>query len=166
VSKDALKDLQDRLVGKRIVAVEPANATEGVCLFKTDDGQSFRLHATDLGFWTEDTVGEDGYYPSLHALMVEYSYHNHDISPGYNYNPPDAKAVFKDGVLTVRSPKKREFKIREAKLTPWELTVAKDKAGPRLLGFAALMGDAWRTPFTGSYEGCPKRLVLLPTMTP
>lgn len=55
-----LDKIRDRFEGKRVVRVEPPGISECIAKFVMDDGSSFYLCATDLGYWVQDAPGSDG----------------------------------------------------------------------------------------------------------
>lgn len=158
MSKDYLAELRQRLLGKRIVAIDPPEAREAICKITTDDGKAFRLHATDLGWWMEDTIQPNGKYGSFHTLMQEYYNHSYELAPQYGFDVPEPTVTYENGKLTLTAPDGKTFDLEDAHLTEWEMKVCAHKLGPRLIGFGALMGDAWRMAFRPGYAGCPPEL--------
>src|SRR5271165_7683514 len=103
-----LKQLQSLLEGKTIQSIEPPNASEAICRFVLTDGTSFRLHATELGFWIEGKAGVKG-YEDLDALMEDYGHHTYNLFPKYNFDLPDATVNLKDTTLEVIAPDGKVF---------------------------------------------------------
>lgn len=54
--KDGLDELRKLMVGKKVIAVEPPCGGDTICQLLFDDGTSFELHATELGFWIVETT--------------------------------------------------------------------------------------------------------------
>lgn len=74
MSDKSFQELKALFEGKRVIAVEPPNAEEPIAKFTLDDGIIFRLHATELGFWIEKTNAEGQPFPSLDAILLQYSH--------------------------------------------------------------------------------------------
>jgi hypothetical protein len=146
-----LQELQTRMVGKTVVSVSPPGADEAICKFTMSDGTAFRLHATELGYWVEDTVGKDELYSDLKALLVDachFSYDNKDhlvASVEGDSLKIDIDGIFLEGDIT--------------KFSPWEQKVCRHPQGPSLLAVAATMGGFWETVFSASDCECPPELV-------
>jgi hypothetical protein len=164
----SLKQLQTLLEGKTISKIEEPGAAEAICKFVLSDGSAFRLHATELGFWIEETEGADGYYPSLHALAIDYGHHMHNHMPYYNYNPPDAEIEIKDDILSrghkiiaAISPKNKIFLIRSCDLSDTENNILNNNKAIRVLKNSLCMGEMWRSQFLSSQaEDLPENCIL------
>jgi len=140
-----LKKLQLRLEGQTIRAIEPGNAPESICTFVLADGKRFRLHATDLGFWTEDTVGAEGTYDDLTGLMTDYQNHTYDLAPAYKFDLPEPKVSFSEGVLELTAPDGKSFRGTVANFKDEDQRLVHHKEGFRIIASSAEMGNAWMT---------------------
>lgn len=69
-----LQELKNLLEGQTVHLVLEPDAPEAVCKFVLQNGKSFRLHATDLGFWIEET-GNNGKYLSIDSLLTDYGHY-------------------------------------------------------------------------------------------
>lgn len=151
-----LKQLQTLLEGKTISKIEEPNASEAIAKFVMADGSAFRLHATDLGFWIEETRGANG-YNSLDTLIRDYYHHAYRLGSF-------AAEVYRlnsiDDVLVFRSSDNTLFSIDISKLSKKELIIVSDKRGLEILGEAVGMGDMWKTFFQKNrdFDDVPEHL--------
>jgi hypothetical protein len=144
--------IKQAFLGKTVVSVDPPEADEAIAKFTMSDGSCFRLHATDLGYWIEQTVGVGQPYKSLETLFVDY-YHCANVQePTVEITPASLMLV---------SPAGNTFRIHRSCLNEWENKVVSHPQAEDLLAFAAVMGDVWRIVFSVQY-GCPEELALPP----
>ena len=146
MSDKTLDKLRKLLEGKTIAKIEPPNASEAICRFVLTDGTAFRLHATDLGYWMEETEGPNG-YQSLHGLLTDYGHHSNSLLSQYNFDPPDAVIVREDKEVKFSAADGKIFSISWDKLLPLEQKIINNPVGIKLLAEAAAMGDAWKIIF-------------------
>jgi hypothetical protein len=113
------------------------------------DGTVFRLHATDLGAWIEDTVTPGTSYSSLSQLFRDYGHHTSRVN---DYGPPRSTSVtdlpempFSVEVL-VTSPDGRDFKALILKESADGHLLLLDNVAKRL-SEAAECGPFWRQAF-------------------
>jgi len=132
--------LKELLEGKTIKSVLPPDASEAICKFVLTNGKSFRLHATDLGFWIEGSSGDDGGYESLEDLLREYHHHEYDYLSEYGFDPPDCIITFDEKTVTFKSPKEKLFKMKYSSLSFEERELFKSDRGLKRLKFSANMG--------------------------
>ena len=138
-SEDDLIKLRKLFVGKKVVAVEPPGADEAIAKFVMDDGTAFRLHATELGYWTEPTIARAGcHYQHLEPLFTDYCNHEYKL----RLPEPAAPVVsVNDGVLRVQAPDGTAFEADASRFEEWERTMLQY---PELIATAAPLGDLWR----------------------
>ena len=159
---EEFEELKKRMEGKTVVSVEPPNAREAICKFVLSDGSAFRLHATELGFWMEDTVAKTGQkYTNLSALCTDCGEeHSEYCFRMNNYNStPEVK--IKNNILivtfdTVNGKKTLQGDI--TKFSDWEKKVCLHKKGLKLLSEAMVLGDLWTMVFSKHDDRCPKEL--------
>jgi hypothetical protein len=153
---EQLAQLRSLLLGKTIKDIVAPNAMEGICKFIMEDGSAFRILATELGWWIEETVARPmDPYPSLTQLFDDY--HN-TWYLGRGSLDEEAEVEVVDDKLMVCSPSGASYCIALKSLSPWELQVVKDERGRKILARAATLGDCWRTLFSKGYD-CPVDLV-------
>ena len=128
MSEKALDKLKKLLEGKTVIAVDPPNAREAICRLTLSDGTAFRLHATDLGFWTEATAASDGRYHSLNALAIDYGNHHYELEPQYDFDTPHPKIAVDGDVFHVEAPDGRVFEGNLTSFTEWEQEVGEVSA--------------------------------------
>lgn len=158
-----LNNLRTRLIGKDIESIEPPDAGEAICKFVMADGSAFRLHATDLGFWIEDTVATpENLYPSIENLQRDFEYHTHSISPNYDFEIEEPKITIDDLVLilSVEAMDGRIFKADITKFNKWELLVCNHPKGLKLLSSSLTNFLYWKSAFNDKNDDCPKELYL------
>jgi hypothetical protein len=148
MSHKVLEQLRSLLEGKTIVKVEAPNAAEAIAKFTMADGSAFRLHATDLGYWIEETIGsKTAGYPSLNALAIDYGHYMHDLTPQYNFNPPPAEMIMEKEWIVFFTPDEKEFRIKLQCLSEVERNIVNHSfACAELCGYLAF-GDMWSMPF-------------------
>lgn len=73
---NSITELKNLLEGKTVLKIEEPHRDEAICNFILSDGTAFRLHATDLGFWTEGING----YQCLNDVMMDYAHEVKDWS--------------------------------------------------------------------------------------
>jgi hypothetical protein len=154
--KDSFDTLQSYFVGKTIQAVEPPDASACIARFILTDGTAFRLHATDLGYWIEDTAPKDGAYRSFNAAVIDYTHHMYSFK---EYDVPLPKVEITDGTIWITAPDERSFVIERKFLSEWEQKVANHPKGKELIVKAVAVGDYWRSIFFKE-NGCPKEIAL------
>lgn len=146
-SKD-FQQLKTLLEGKTILKIEEPHVAEAICKFVMADGTAFRLHATDLGYWIEETVSGAQGYQSLDALINDYYHHTYgtawnssgDVSPDFNN---DGK------ILTFSAPDGKHFDIAISRLTETETNIINNnKALYHLLDAFCLGGGIWMSQFS------------------
>lgn len=170
-NKESFEKLKHLLEGKTISKIEPPEASEAICKFVMEDGSAFRLHATELGFWTEETIGIDNrFYKNLDQLIIDYDHYTYVLKPSYNYNLPAAKIVITHDVFSSEdveeiinfiAPDNKSFSIKSKNLSKEELKIVRDPEGIKILSDAANMGVCWRMFFGKNYD-CPEHLKLVP----
>lgn len=137
---DFFAKLKLKLEGKTIKAIEPGGVSESICTFVLEGGHRFRLCATDLGFWIEDTVAEGGLYDDLTALLRDY--YNHAYHRGDVEDP--SVSVF-GGVLTVTAKDGTSFRGQIANFNEADRAVVNHQDGSKIISASAPLGDAWTT---------------------
>ena len=142
--EDSLNELRQRLVGKRIVSIEPSNTPNAIGnvigILTTEDDKAFRIHVTEHNCWTEDANLPDGTYGSLDALLNEYYRHNYSLRPLYRDDNPEPKVALESDRLTLTAPDNKVFEIKGHRLTDWEKRVCSDARGRGILGYSAMVG--------------------------
>ena len=158
-----LDKLRDLLVGKTIIRIERPNASEAICTFVTNEA-SFRLHATDLGFWIEKTVEEGQSYPDITSWLEDYHNHFYKLGPSYNHEVPDPNVERKSDHILLISVDGKQFKLG-LNLEPDELEIINHPRGLKRLSEAAACGDCWPMLFKPGWDGedgttgmCPKQI--------
>ena len=162
MSEQPLEELRRLLEGKTIKKVLLPNGSEAICRFVMEDGSSFRLHATDLGFWIEDTKGSSG-YNSLNSLIRDI-YHNYNSD--YEIiiiNIMDESLTFSvtDGLSS--STDDKIFTLKINKLTNGEKRIINHPKGIERLADAICVGDLWKIFFNKNSQfskDCPPELYL------
>jgi len=160
-----IEQLQNRLVGKIIKAVEPSNGLEALCKFSMSDGSSFRLHATDLGAWIEEDVTDEGYYPNIDSLArAVYAYR-------YNLNH-EAKSfanIIDNRTIVVDVGDGTLLKIKRYNKDKWEQQILNHPDVCHFLPRALEFGDMWKNLFRPNNMECfegelpiPKELYFQP----
>lgn len=144
-----LDEIKKRMEGKTVLRVEAPQADEAICLFHMSDGTVFRLHATDLGAWIEDTVTPGASYATLNLLFRDYAHHASRLN---DYGPPRSTSVtdlpempFNFEVL-VTAPDGRDFKALILKESADGHLLLLSNVAERI-SEAAEMGDFWRQAF-------------------
>lgn len=149
---DKLKNL---LEGKTILRIEEPNAPEAICKFVLADGVAFRLHATELGFWIEETT--DGNYFSLDVLVKDISHHMfYDL--GFDSQLSISK--IDDKVFFACKDKDKDFVILESKLSEVEKRILNSDIGIEMLEEAIPTGDFWKMNFSAKNKDCPPEFYL------
>lgn len=136
------------LEGKTILRIDEPNAPEAICKFVLNDDTSFRLHATELGFWIEESA--EGNYPSLDILIKDISHHMF-FDLGWNSQITIAKMHDK----FIFSDKNKDFVIMENRLSDVEKKILNSDIGIDLLKEAIPTGDFWKMMFCSKNEDCP-----------
>jgi hypothetical protein len=168
MSQRALARLKERLEGKTVVSVEDSDASEVIAKFTMSDGTAFRLHATDLGYWVEDTVSGNGRYRSFEAIFLDVGRHQDGLQPQHDFRAPSPVAEIDGLVLRITTVDGRTFEGDMSKFTDWERLVCEHPRGPWLIAFASEQGVMWKTAFHSrdwdsvdpEYR-CPAELTLL-----
>jgi hypothetical protein len=138
------EDLKSRLEGKTVIKIEDPCMREVICKFVLSDGTAFRLHATDLGYWIEETEGVNG-YSSLHSLLTDYGRH---IYEAYGYKEsPDAKIVISGSVVEFSAPDGKVFMGDVSKFSEYEQKLLSDPRPIKVLEHCAACGDMWSIGF-------------------
>jgi hypothetical protein len=158
-----LAPLRERLVGKTIEALEPPDCRDAICRVDLSDGTSFRLHATDLGFWVEDTVRSGGMYRSIGAACGDYGRHHYALESASNFKKKirGPKVLAGIDVIEAIAPDGREFRISVLDLPAWDRKVAGHPKGLKLIAKALFMGSMWNLAFF-ERSGCPSEISLQP----
>jgi hypothetical protein len=156
-----LKQLKEALEGKTVLEILPGEAVESICRFVLSNNKTYRLYATDLGFWIEETKGSNG-YPSLKSLVQDYS--------AYTYNDPyverDSNGFYhktipfvslNETLLNIIAPNGKTFSIEINKLSDSELKIIDDPVGCILFAKNIEMGEDWQY-YIELDENCPKEL--------
>lgn len=133
----ALEALKKHMEGKTVVKVEPPQAPEAVCKFHMSDGSVFRLHATDLGSWVEETVRPDETYKSLDALFRDYGHH---VYLSDNQTP---NVELRAHSVALTAPDGRLFMAMHQDLSEADLKLISTRTADEF-AFAAELGDAWK----------------------
>jgi hypothetical protein len=147
MSKDFFSSLKEYFEGKTVVSVDPPEAPEAIAKFTMSDGKAFRLHATDLGYWIEETIPSDGSHLGFDSLFNDYGHHYYNLQPQYGFDTPYPSITVDGRVLQVVAADGRVFKGDTNKFSLWEQFVCKHPDGLKLLVFASEMGDMWKTVF-------------------
>ena len=145
----ALEELRKRIEGKTTVKVEEPNAAEAICKFTLSDGTAFRLHATDLGFWIEDTVVNNSKYTNFTSMFTDVYHHQSNIEPTVVIDSNDLKITTDDG---------RVFIADISLLSKWERKVCKHKKSKELIAVACTFGNLWKMIFSKREAECPEEL--------
>jgi hypothetical protein len=112
------------------------------------DGSVFRLHATDLGFWVEDTIAPEASYPSLDMLFREYEHHTYYMKEKtpteveiatFSTQDPDLEVV-------ITAPDGRVFKATVSKDSEDGQLLSRSNVVDRLKE-AADLGNVWKFAF-------------------
>ena len=141
---DALDNIRARLIGQTILDIEPGITSESICTFVLANGTRFRLHATDLGFWVEDTAGPDGTYKDLTALITDYRHHTYSLDPVYNFDLPVPTVVLQAGVLELMAPDGKVFQGLVTHFKAEDQKLVHHERGLSILASSADMGDLWQ----------------------
>lgn len=144
------------LEGKTILAVEPGNAPESICCFKLSDGKSWRLFATDLGYWIEETAGFEG-YTKLDNLIRDYYYHVYWLAPKYEYDLPNAQVEIFEEQINITAPEGKIFTIDKSKCSDNEMKILNHPVGLEIFKKAIGIGDMWALDFRNN-DDCPEEL--------
>lgn len=142
---NVVQHLSQLLVNKNVVAVELTDVGEGdVALFVLSDGTRFRIHATDLGAWVEETEFTDGLYRSLNALIVDYHHHTYRLAPKYNFDLPKPKVTFcEEGILELEAPDGRIFRGKVSAFAEEDQRLVCHSSGSEILASVADSGNIW-----------------------
>lgn len=158
-----IEDLQDRLVGKIISAIEPSNGLEALCKFVMSDGSSFRLHATDLGAWIEEDIKSDGFYPDINSLAQAVHNYRYRLSTTI----PSVSAEIVSDVIMIDVCNGELFRIKRSSKDEWENKILKHPDVCKFLPRALEFGDMWKTFFYPNNMECfegelpvPEELIL------
>jgi hypothetical protein len=108
---DFLK-LKSLLEGKTVLKVLPPNASECICVIETSDNIAFRLHATDLGYWIEETSTSDGIYKNIESFLKDCSNHYFELGNDFSQEVPTPILTEQSGVHTLIFNDGREFKLK------------------------------------------------------
>lgn len=155
---DKLDDLRTRMVGKSVVSIEPPGVSEAICKFIMDDGSAFRLHATELGFWIEDTVAtSETLYSNLDGLHKDFEHHTWGI-PNYDFETKGPKIVVINNTLIVETNDGRQFKADITKFNKWERSICSHSKGLKLLKSSLINFLNWKLNFSDRNKKCPKEL--------
>lgn len=146
MSDKSFQELKALFEGKRVIAVEPPNAEEAIAKFTLDDG-IFRLHATELGFWIEKTNAEGQPFPSLDAILLQYS-HNQWACGG----AVEPKVLITRDRMTLTTPDHPDLFVHIPSLAPWEQALCRLPEASSLFSDAALCGLFWHNVFKGSIQ--------------
>ena len=156
--KDPLAQLRSLMVGKKVMVVDPPGAGEAICKFVLDDGKAFRLHATELGFWIEETAGVNG-YGSLNALITDYGHHMYNLLPQYDFDPPSATITVEAGLVEVKAPDGKSFIGDCVKFSDYEQLILGSPKGREILAKHMALGDYWMSAFRSTDNpDCPPEL--------
>lgn len=136
----ALEALKQRMEGKTVVRIEPPQASEAICKFHMSDGSVFRLHATELGSWVEETVKADETYKSLDALFRDYGHHVYHS----DNQTPDVE--MRAHSVAVTAPDGRLFMAMHQDLSEADLKLISTRTAEEF-AFAAELGDCWKMAF-------------------
>lgn len=143
-----LSKLRSLLEGKTILKIEEPGASEAIAKFIMMDGSAFRLHATELGFWMEETISSNaGFYPSLTGLAIDYGHYMYNLMPHYNFNPPPANSIIEDDAVIFLSPDDKRWRIKLSSLSETEKNIIKHIDACFELCNSLLLGDMWMIPF-------------------
>ena len=151
-------ELKNKMEGKVVIAVESSEICEVICKFVMSDGNAFRLHATDLGFWLEDTIVVGDKYNSFDMIFRDYHYHHYNLGHKYDYDVPNPKIVIKNNTLIIKAVDGKIFEADINLLSEWECNVITHPRGIELITVAATFGDMWKIIF--KEEDCPLELKL------
>jgi hypothetical protein len=146
-----LDKLKCLLEGKTILQILPANkSTECICQFVLTDGSSFRLCATDLGFWVEETAGSDGIYRSLDSLFIDYSNHIHHTYGVYSL--VSAIIEIDNNTILVSAPDGNIFCGNIFLFPKEDQDLLKDTNKVKSMSEAAVFGNYWRMCLSDNYD--------------
>jgi hypothetical protein len=121
-----------------IVEISDPHIAESVAMFTLSDGSSFRLHATDLGAWIEETVPVGTSYRSLHDLLTDYYHHQYALG-----SPLAEPIVTVEGDLLELQGEGRSFKGTISSFASEDQKLVRHTKGPALLAACATMGNLW-----------------------
>ena len=134
---DSLDRLKELLVGKTIARVDDPGAREAICKVTCTDGSAFRLHATDLGFWTELTVAEGQGYTDLAVMVVDVEHYVYRLH--HKVNPITVSII--DKSLTIKAPDGKCFKADIGHFDEWGQRVCAHRFAFNLIQNACEVGD-------------------------
>ena len=167
----SFNELKLRLEGKTIVSIDPPNAGDGICKFILSDGACFRLHATDIGFWIEETHCSNGRYRSFSAIFIDYSHYVYDLESQYylrshannspilgDYNVPSPKVYLTKNLLKIKAVDGKIFELERKYLNDYESMICNHPKALNLLKQAACFGYSWTFVFSKNNEKCPPEL--------
>lgn len=154
----ALEKLKQYLEGKTVISVDPPEASEAICKLTLSDGTAFRLHATDLGFWIEETSASNGKYHSLPALFLDFGHHQYNLEPKFEFDTPPPKVSVKGNTIEVVAADERLFEVEIGRLGEWEQEMCKHPKAPELLASAITLNEMWKIAFSPRNEVCPPEL--------
>lgn len=147
---DKLKSL---LENKKIIKVEDPKVSECICKFTMEDGSSFRLHATDLGFWIEETVSNNNEYQSLNSLMNDIN----KLSDSYNQEKAE---IIKFNNKFIFSLLNKDYIIDEKNLSEKEKFILNSDIGKNILIDAIETGPFWKSRFSSYNDDCPEEFYI------
>jgi hypothetical protein len=156
-----LDKLKTCFEGKTIVSVDPAEyCSEALAKFTFSDGTAYRLCATDLGCWIEESKPDNSKYSSFDSIFTDVGHYTYEIQPIFDFNVPLPKVEINDKTLIITTIDNKVFEADINKFTPWEQLVCNHAKGLKLISLAAEAGDMWRSVFTSRNTKCPKKLHL------
>lgn len=141
-------ELKKYFEGKTVLSVDPPEACEAIAKFTMTDGTAFRLHATDLGYWVEDTIPKGSQYSDFNSLFTDFDHHQYKLEEHFTGEDVPAPVVtVGEGILRLVSISGQSFEVKLSTLSAWERAVCEHPEGIKLLTQASQMGDLWRMVF-------------------
>lgn len=152
---DRLADLKKLLEGKTVLRVEEPLAPECICKITLTDGTAFRLFATDLGFWMQETVAEGGPYKSLSMLFMDVNNFMYTQSTdGY-----ETEVSVEGDTLKVLASGKT-FEVSIPSLDEWGQKVCRHASRDQLIRSSCELGELYNIVFKEDNDLCPPELRL------
>lgn len=141
-----MEELKSLLEGKTILKIEPPTSREHICKFVMQDGSSFELGATDLGWWVDNKRYPDGLYHNLQDIANilwndRYNYKFDEID-----NLLDPQIIIESGMLIIDDG--QLFQMRLDHLTEDQKAFIQDTDGLKKMATSLACG---LVPSTSAY---------------
>lgn len=139
-NKQFLK-LQDLMQGKTVISVESAIGEGGIATFKMSDGNVFRIHATDLGFWIEETANTSGEYTIFNNLLIDMYRHFYSLQFDNKYSTPNPSVVKLDDLLMFEFIDGKIFEFKYKYLSDFSKEILSLPEGIDIFADMVTLGD-------------------------